>query len=65
MVRIDVQYTGNLHTECLHEPSGTRLETDAPRDIAFPVFKPIIAIYQTSFNTIIFRFNPNLIIILI
>ena len=32
MVRIDVQYTGNLHTECLHEPSGTRLETDAPRD---------------------------------
>jgi len=32
MVRIDVEYTGNLHTECSHEPSGARLETDAPRD---------------------------------
>lgn len=32
MVRIDVEYSGNLHTECLHEPSGTRIETDAPRD---------------------------------
>jgi putative redox protein len=32
VVRIDVEYKGNLHTECLHEPSGSRLETDAPRD---------------------------------
>ena len=32
MVRIDVEYKGNLHTECRHEPSGTRIETDAPRD---------------------------------
>ena len=32
MVRIDVEYTGNLHTECSHEPSGSRIETDAPRD---------------------------------
>ncbi len=32
MVRIDVEYRGDLHTECLHEPSGMRIETDAPRD---------------------------------
>lgn len=32
MVRIDVEYKGDLHTACVHEPSGTRLETDAPRD---------------------------------
>lgn len=32
MVRIDVEYTGNLHTECRHEPSGAQIETDAPRD---------------------------------
>ena len=32
MVRIQVDYAGELHTECIHEPSGARLETDAPRD---------------------------------
>jgi len=32
VVRIDIEYTGSLHTELVHEPSGTRLETDAPRD---------------------------------
>jgi putative redox protein len=32
MVRIEVDYQGELHTECLHEPSGSRLATDAPAD---------------------------------
>ena len=32
MVRIDVEYTGNLHTRSVHEPSGSELETDAPKD---------------------------------
>lgn len=32
MVRIDVAYEGELHTTCEHAPSGSRLETDAPRD---------------------------------
>lgn len=32
MVRIDVEYTGDLHTDCVHEPSGAQLATDAPRD---------------------------------
>jgi putative redox protein len=32
MVRIDVEYKGSLHTDCVHEPSGTRIATDAPRD---------------------------------
>lgn len=32
MVRIDVVYEGELHTACEHAPSGSRLETDAPRD---------------------------------
>ena len=27
-----VTYQGDLHTEVLHEPSGARLETDAPKD---------------------------------
>ena len=31
-VRIEVEYTGKLHTEAVHEPSSARLETDAPRD---------------------------------
>ena len=32
MVRIEVDYTGDLHTVCRHDPSGSELETDAPRD---------------------------------
>jgi putative redox protein len=32
MVRIDSLYEGDLHTACVHEPSGRQLETDAPRD---------------------------------
>ena len=32
MVRIEVDYQGELHTECLHGPSGARLATDAPTD---------------------------------
>jgi putative redox protein len=31
-VRMAVTYQGDLHTEALHEPSGSRLETDAPKD---------------------------------
>ena len=31
-VRMEVEYTGNLHTLARHEPSGATLETDAPRD---------------------------------
>jgi putative redox protein len=31
-VRMAVTYQGDLHCEGLHEPSGTRLETDAPKD---------------------------------
>ncbi len=32
MVRIDVLYEGELHTQCQHEPSGALLATDAPVD---------------------------------
>jgi len=32
MVRIEVNYTGELHTRADHGPSGAQLETDAPRD---------------------------------
>ncbi len=28
-----VIYLGNLRTECIHEESGAKLETDAPKDI--------------------------------
>ncbi len=31
-VRMSVTYQGDLHCEALHEPSGSRLETDAPAD---------------------------------
>ncbi len=31
-MRIDVRYEGDLHTACTHEPSGTTLATDAPKD---------------------------------
>ncbi len=32
MVRIELEYQGDLHTASRHEPSGTGLETDAPVD---------------------------------
>jgi putative redox protein len=32
MVEIEVSYEGELHTRCLHGPSGRELETDAPID---------------------------------
>lgn len=32
MVQIDVVYEGKLHTRAIHEPSGSTLVTDAPRD---------------------------------
>ena len=32
MVRIDVVYQGELHTECAHGPSGAIVATDAPVD---------------------------------
>ncbi len=31
-VRMAVTYQGDLHSEALHEPSGTSIETDAPKD---------------------------------
>ena len=31
-VRMAVTYQGELHCEGVHEPSGTRIETDAPKD---------------------------------
>lgn len=32
MVTIDIQYQGDLRSEAVHEPSGTHLKTDAPKD---------------------------------
>jgi putative redox protein len=32
MVTIDIQYQGELHCEAVHQPSGMRLSTDAPKD---------------------------------
>jgi putative redox protein len=32
MVRIDAIYDGSLRCEATHEPSGTRVATDAPKD---------------------------------
>src|SRR3954463_12741311 len=32
MVEIEVNYTGDLHCEATHGPSGTSLSTDAPTD---------------------------------
>ena len=32
MVEIQVVYEGDLHTRCSHGPSGSELETDAPKD---------------------------------
>jgi putative redox protein len=32
MVKMSVTYTGGLHCELTHGPSGSRIETDAPKD---------------------------------
>ena len=32
MVRIDIQYEGDLHCSAVHGPSGRTLDTDAPVD---------------------------------
>ncbi len=32
MVKMQVIYSGGLHCELTHEPSGSRIETDAPKD---------------------------------
>jgi len=32
VVEIQVVYEGDLHTRCTHGPSGSALETDAPKD---------------------------------
>ena len=32
MVKMSVAYQGNLHCELTHEPSGSKIQTDAPKD---------------------------------
>ncbi len=32
MVRINIEYQGQLHCSAVHTPSGRKLETDAPKD---------------------------------
>ncbi len=32
MVKIQLEYEGDLHCKAVHEPSGTALSTDAPKD---------------------------------
>lgn len=32
MVEIEIEYGGELHTRCVHGPSGGEIETDAPLD---------------------------------
>ena len=32
MVKMSVKYTGEKHCELIHGPSGTQIETDAPKD---------------------------------
>ncbi len=32
MVTIQLEYQGDLHCKAVHEPSGTELSTDAPKD---------------------------------
>src|SRR5437764_11814466 len=32
MVQIEIEYHGNLRTQATHEPSGSTLLTDAPKD---------------------------------
>ena len=32
MVRVDVEYTGDLHCDATHGPSQSTLSTDAPAD---------------------------------
>jgi putative redox protein len=34
MVKMSVVYTGKKHCELKHEPSGSKIETDAPKDNA-------------------------------
>ncbi len=34
MVKMSVRYTGQKHCELTHGPSGTQIETDAPKDNA-------------------------------
>ncbi len=33
MVKMTVEYTGDLHCKAIHQPSGTVIMTDAPKDI--------------------------------
>ena len=33
MVRVDIEYLGELRCRCIHDPSSTPMETDAPVDI--------------------------------
>src|SRR5579862_8805022 len=32
MVQIDIEYQGDLRNDAVHQPSGTHLKTDAPKD---------------------------------
>jgi putative redox protein len=32
MVNVSIEYTGDLHCEATHGPSGSRIDTDAPTD---------------------------------
>jgi putative redox protein len=32
MVTMQLEYQGDLHCKAIHEPSGTELTTDAPKD---------------------------------
>jgi putative redox protein len=32
MVQIDIEYQGDLRCDAVHQPSGTHLKTDAPKD---------------------------------
>lgn len=33
MTKIKISYAGDFKTDCVHEPSGAKIPTDAPRDI--------------------------------
>src|ERR1700674_4904081 len=33
MVKMTIEYTGDLHCKAIHAPSGTIIETDAPKEI--------------------------------
>ena len=32
MVKMTIEYLGDKHCELIHEPSGSKIETDAPKD---------------------------------